>query len=131
MSTVQESSAVEVKAIRAWNLLADDMEATVAFYRDVLGAVEIRRYVLRGTPVVRLRLGNCVIGVFDGSSGPVPGVPHHSFDLSYRSSGERVAELEARGAKVSHVREHGEGQAYSAYVQDPNGNHIELSVSPD
>jgi predicted enzyme related to lactoylglutathione lyase len=131
MSTVQESSALGVKAIRAWNMLADDMEATVAFYRDVLGAVEIRRYVLRGTPVVRLQLGNVVIGVFDGSNGPVPGVPHHSFDLAYQRSDDLVAALEARGAKVSHVRDHGEGQAYSAYVQDPNGNHIELSVSPD
>jgi len=33
-----------------------------------------------------------------------------------------VKELEAKGAKVSEVRRHGDAKAYSVYVIDPSGN---------
>ncbi len=116
---------------RSWNFNAEDLDKTVSFYQDVLGATVRKKHVVAGVDVVRLNLGGIVLGVFDASKDRHPRVPHHTFEID-GSPGEPedfVKEIEARGAKVSEIRRHGEGNGYSVYVIDPSGNRLELSTS--
>lgn len=120
-----------ITGIRSWNLNAQDLEATAQFYRDVLGAQETNRHAVQGASVVRLRLGDTGVGLFDGAGGPRPGVPHHTFSFEGPpDSDAMVKELEAMGVKVEGIRRHGEGPGYSVYVTDPSGNRLELSTDP-
>lgn len=120
-----------VNGLRSWNINAEDFEAAIRFYRDVLGAQETTRHQVAGADVVRLKIGSTGLGVFDAASGPRPGVPHHTFDVQGpRDPRAMVQELEAKGIKVENVRMHGSGPGYSVYVHDPCGNRIELSTEP-
>jgi catechol 2,3-dioxygenase-like lactoylglutathione lyase family enzyme len=117
--------------LRTWNFNAADLEATVAFYRDVLGAEGGARHDARPGNVARLKLGNSGIGVFDAHDGPRPGVPHYTLEFEGPlDPQEMTRELEARGAKVEDLRIHGNGPGYSLYVTDPAGNRLELSTDP-
>jgi predicted enzyme related to lactoylglutathione lyase len=117
--------------LRTWNINAEDLEATVAFYRDVLGAEETTRHEARPGNVARLKIGSSGLGVFDAKDGPRPGVPHHTFEFDGPTDPQAmIAELEGRGAKVEDMRMHGDGPGYSLYVTDPAGNRLELSTDP-
>jgi predicted enzyme related to lactoylglutathione lyase len=121
----------KLTGMRSWNFNADNLDQTVRFYQDALGVDQIQQQTVGGVAVARLRIGDSGVGIFDASEGPRPGVPHHTFNFEGpRSSDEMVQELEARGLKVLGVRPHGAGPGYSVYVDDPNGNHIELSTDP-
>lgn len=120
---------MKTKGIRSWNYSAADLEDSVRFYQELFGAEVTTRHQVRGVDVVRLRVGDFAIGLFDGSAGENEGVPHHTFDLEGPGDpAELQRELEGRGFVVDHVREHRDGAGYSLYVDDPNGNHLELSV---
>ena len=102
----------------------------VGFYRE-LGAEEASRQTIGGAAVARLRVGSQGIGLFDGSGGPRPGVPHHTFSCEGPADPEALSrELAEHGIEVDSVRRQGEAPAYSVYVVDPSGNRLELSVSP-
>ncbi|HEX6513446.1 MAG TPA: VOC family protein [Chloroflexota bacterium] len=117
--------------LRTWNMNAPELEAAVAFYRDVLGAEETGRQDARGGYVARLKVGSTGIGLFDAKDGPRPGVPHYTFEFESPADPQQMtAELEARGAKVEDCRIHGSGPGYSLYVTDPCGNRLELSTDP-
>ena len=121
----------KVTGLRSWNTNTADLESTVRFYRDGLGAQETTRHQVAGANVVRLKLGSTGLGLFDAQDGPRPGVPHHTFDFEGpREPEAMVKELEAQGIKVENVRMHGTGPGYSVYVYDPCGNRIELSTDP-
>lgn len=116
---------------RSWNFHAEDLDKTVQFYQDVLGATLRKVHKVAGVEVVRLNLGGAVLGVFDASRDRHPRVPHHTFEIDGPSEPEDFArELEARGAKVSEIRRHADGKGYSVYVIDPSGNRLELSSAP-
>jgi len=120
-----------VSGLRSWNINAEDLDAAIRFYRDVLGAQETTRHQVAGADVVRLKVGRTGLGVFDARNGPRPGVPHHTFDFEGpRDPAVMVQELEAKGLKVENVRMHGNGPGYSVYVYDPCGNRLELSTDP-
>ena len=119
---------VKAKTLRSWNLNADNLEESVKFYRDLLGADESNRHQVQGADVVRLKLGDFGIGLFDASGGARPGVPHHTISVDGPDDPEELKrELEAKGLPVDHIRPHNDG-GYSLYVDDPSGNRIELSV---
>ena len=121
----------ELTQFRSWNFNAPDLDKTVSFYQDVLGATVRKRHVVAGVDVVRLNLGGAGLGVFDASRDRHPRVPHHTFEIDGPSEPEDLArELEAKGAKVSEIRRHGDGKGYSVYVIDPSGNRLELSSAP-
>ena len=123
---------MKIKGMRSWNLNTEDLEASVRFYADVLGAEERGRQNIGGADVARLRLGATGIGLFDAVQGPRPGVPHHTLDLDGPDdSGLLVKELEGRGVTAESVRRHGDGPGYSVYVSDPSGNRLELSWDPE
>src|SRR5438105_11358734 len=119
----------KITGIRSWNLNAGDLEKTAAFYKE-LGAEESNRQNIAGANVVRLRLGEHGIGLFDGSQGARPGVPHHTFTVEGPADPDVLTkELAERGIKVESLRREGETR-YSLYVLDPSGNRLELSVTP-
>jgi predicted enzyme related to lactoylglutathione lyase len=121
----------KITGMRSWNTNAATLEETVKFYRDGLGAQEGNRHQVRGTDVVRLKLGNTGLGLFDARQGPSDGVPHHTLEFEGPGDPEAmIKELEGRGVKVTHTRMHGDGPGYSVYVDDPCGNHLELSTDP-
>ena len=118
----------QLTKIRSWNMNVDNLEESVRFYQELLGAEVSRREVLNGADVVRMRVGDVGVGLFDGSDGPRPGVPHHTFDIQGPEEPETlITEIEAKGFSVDRVRPHEPGQGYSVYVIDPSGNWIELS----
>ena len=118
------------KTIRSWNFDTPDLEASVKFWCNLLGAEERTRHQVRGVDVVRLNLGGFGVGLFDGSAGENEGVPHHTIGIDGPDDPEELkAEIEAQGIEVVQFRPHREGQnGYSLYVNDPAGNRIELSV---
>jgi predicted enzyme related to lactoylglutathione lyase len=122
----------EVKSIRSWNVNAERLDETVRFYRDLLGASEGNTMTINGATVAHIELGNLTLGIFDASAGPRPGVPHHTFSISWPGEADDVVkQLEAQGVKVDGVRVHREDSGYSIYLDDPCGNRIELATSRD
>ena len=121
----------KITGLRSWNFNAEDLDATLSFYRDGLGIEESGHQNIGGAAVVRLRAGSQGVGLFDASAGPRPGIPHHTFSCEGpRDAEELTRELEERGIPVESVRRQGEGPGYSVYVLDPGGNRLELSVTP-
>ena len=118
---------VKAKTVRSWNLNATNLEKSVEFYR-LLGAEEGNRHQVGGVDVVRLKLGDFGIGLFDASGGDRPGVPHHTIAIDGPDDPEDLKrELEGKGLTVANIRPHRDS-GYSLYVVDPSGNRIELSI---
>ncbi len=123
---------MKVLGMRSWNFHADDLEAMVKFYQEVLGAELRTKHTVGGVDVARLRLGGSGLGLFDASQKRAQGVPHHTFDIEGPDDPEDlVKELEGKGIKTDGIRPHGKGPGYSVYVVDPSGNRIELSRDVD
>src|SRR6266545_2113131 len=122
----------EVKGIRSWNINADNIDATVGFYRDLVGGKEGRTATINGVNVAHVDLGGLTLGIFDASEGPRPGVPHHTLDIAWPGEMDDVVKkLEAQGIKVDGTRVHREDSGYSIYLDDPAGNRIELATAKD
>ena len=119
----------KITGARSWNLNAGELDAMLRFYKDGLGAEESGRQTIGAANVVRLRLGEFGVGLFDASAGPRPGVPRHTFACIGPADPEEMKkELAARGIQVDSVRRQGESPEYSVYVIDPSGNRLELAV---
>jgi catechol 2,3-dioxygenase-like lactoylglutathione lyase family enzyme len=122
---------LKVLGIRSINWNAPDPQAAERFYTEVLGGTVVRRPHIRGTDVADVQLGNVMLGLFDASRGPAPGVPHHTFEMAWPADEASArAALEAAGVPVQGVRVHGNGPGFSLYVRDPLGNDLELSWDP-
>jgi len=122
----------KVNGIRSWNINADSLDATVKFYRDLLGAPEGRTATINGVTVAHVDLGNLTLGIFDASEGPRPGVPHHTLNIAWPGEMDDVVkQLESQGIKVDGTRVHREDSGYSIYLDDPAGNRIELATAKD
>ena len=128
---MEDLEMVKITKIRSWNLNADNLDETVRFYQQALGAKVERENTVAGARVTRLSLGDTGLGIFDASEGARPGVPHHTFELQDAGpSEELVRDLESKGITVENTRQHGEGAGYSVYITDPCGNRLELSYDP-
>jgi predicted enzyme related to lactoylglutathione lyase len=122
---------LRVEGIRSVNWNATDPRAAERFYTEVLDGKVVRRMHIRSTDVADVQLGSVMLGLFDASRGPAPGVPHHTLQMAW--PGEEAAartELEAAGISVQGARVHGDGPGFSLYLQDPLGNDLELSWDP-
>jgi len=118
-----------------------DVEAMMRFYMDVLGCglekvqADIGLYQLRaGTSLIDLVP---VDGKLGRQGGGAPGAEGRNLDhfcLSVeRFDGERIlADLRAKGCTAGPVvsRYGAEGEGPSIYVEDPEGNVVELKGSP-
>jgi predicted enzyme related to lactoylglutathione lyase len=119
---------MKVLRMRSWNFHAENLDQTVRFYENALGAEVRATQTIAGVKVIRLRAGETGLGLFDASEKRAPGVPHHTFEIEGPTDPqELIKELEAKQIKVHDMRLHGEGPGYSIYIMDPSGNRLELS----
>jgi len=114
----------------------------IAFYRDVLGCSLERQVDALG--LVQLRAGSALIDIVDAageigrSGGAAPGREGHNLDHLCL----RVDPFEP-AAIAQHLRAHGvepseperrygaEGYGASIYIEDPEGNKVELKGPPE
>ena len=134
-------AAIEVLGIDHVVIRAADPEAMIGFYRDVLGCDVERRVDDLG--LIQLRAGRALIDLVDVAGalgqqgGAAPGREGRNMDHLCL----RIAELD-EAALRAHLAAHGidagelatrygaEGQGPSLYIQDPEGNTVELKGPP-
>ncbi len=111
-----------------------DLDRALRFYSDVLGCREERRSESSG--LVQMRAGRSLIDLMriDGPAENGAGNMHH-FAIRIEPFDERSlrSHLESHGVKVGAVvaRYGADGRGPSIYIQDVDGNTIELKGPPD
>lgn len=110
---------------------ARDLERMVAFYRDAVGCIEERRIEKLG--LVQMRAGRSMIDLVAGRGPETAGNMDH---LCLRIEPFDAAAIRARfaqfGVEIGEVvsRYGAEGDGPSVYLNDPEGNVIELKGPP-
>ncbi|HEY0062290.1 MAG TPA: VOC family protein [Telluria sp.] len=118
-----------------------NLDAMLAFYCDVLGCTIERRQDTIG--LVQLRAGTCLVDLVpvDGELGKAGGAPpgaegrnmdHLCFRVEPYDEGAIRQQLDRAGviAGPQASRYGAEGEGPSIYLQDPEGNTIELKGPP-
>jgi len=129
--------AVDVIGIDHVVLRVASLERALRFYREVLGCREERRVATLG--LVQLRAGTGLIDLVDaaGPLGTLGGAPpaqtgrnvdHVALRIAGFDEAKIRAHLEAHGVAPGDVglRYGAEGLGPSMYIQDPDGNTLEL-----
>ena len=111
-----------------------DPERALHFYCEVLGCTEERR--LESIGLVQLRAGAALIDLVPAEGAPeVAGgnMDHFCLRIEPFDEADLRAHLTAHGVEVGEVaRRYGaEGHGPSLYLQDPDGNTVELKGPPD
>ncbi len=114
-----------------------DVERAVRFYCEVLGCREERR--LESIGLVQLRAGAALIDLVPAEGSPeAPGgktgnMDHFCLRIEPFDEAQLRAHLAGHGVEVGEVaRRYGaEGHGPSLYLQDPDGNTVELKGPPD
>jgi glyoxylase I family protein len=123
-------------------LRAQNMEEMIEFYCDVLGCT-VERKSSPEFGLVQLRAGNSLIdivlvdGTIGRSGGTAPGKQGRNMDhFCVRLEGfeedairAHLSRLGVRGSDLE-IRYGAEGNGPSIYVQDPEGNTVELKGAP-
>ena len=130
-----------LKALDHVVLRVEDVDRSVAFYRDVLGCSVEK--VRDDIGLIQLRAGDCIIDLVDvGGSlgrlgGSAPGAEGHNLDhfcLRIEPFDESAIRdhFRAHGIETSRLRNNwgGDGRGPSLFVTDPTGNAIELKGPP-
>lgn len=111
-----------------------DVERAIAFYCGVLGCTEERRVESIG--LVQLRAGSSLIDLVPAGTAPEAGagnMDHFCLRIDPFDADDLRAHLTAHGVEVGEVaRRYGaDGHGPSLYLQDPDGNSVELKGPPD
>ena len=105
-----------------------DLERAIAFYEGVLGAKVERRAEKFG--LVQLRAGRSLIDLIEAPEKDREGANMDHFALRIEPFDEAAirAHLEAHGIEVGEVKTRygAEGNGPSLYIEDPDGNTVEL-----
>ena len=136
------AGAILIEGLDHVVLRVRNLERALHFYREVLGCRPERRVAELG--LTQLRAGNALIDLVEvdsplgraRGSAPKPGAPNMDhFALSLRHFDEEAirAHLEARGVAAgrSELRYGAKGTGPSLYVEDPDGNVVELKGPPE
>jgi len=139
--TAPDRAPVQVRGLDHIVLRVRDLDAMIAFYGDVLGCPVERRQDEIG--LVQLRAGSAMIDLVpvDGKlgrmGGAAPGAEGRNLDhLCLRVEPYDEAALRAHLAQhgvdagPSESRYGAEGEGPSIYLQDPEGNTVELKGPP-
>jgi glyoxylase I family protein len=108
-----------------------DLERMVAFYRDALGCVEERR--LERLSLVQMRAGRSMIDLIAGRGPEDTGnMDHLCIRIEPFDAAAIRAQLARFGVEIGEVvgRYGAEGDGPSVYLNDPEGNVIELKGPP-
>lgn len=130
---------MQVRALGHVVLKVRDLDRSLAFYRDTLGLPVVARQVIRGRPMVFFSftgshhdLALMAMGA-DAPPAPeaAPGLAHVALKIGDHLDDLRgaIADLAARGMATDRLADHRVSQ--SVYLQDPDGNTIELYVDAD
>jgi catechol 2,3-dioxygenase-like lactoylglutathione lyase family enzyme len=111
-----------------------DLDRALRFYCEVLGCREERR--LESIGLVQLRAGAALIDLVPAEGTPeVAGgnMDHFALRIEPFDEADLRAHLAGHGVEVGEVaRRYGaEGHGPSLYLQDPDGNTVELKGPPD
>ena len=111
-----------------------DVERALRFYCEVLGCREERR--LESIGLVQLRAGAALIDLVPTEGTPETGagnMDHFCLRIEPFDEADLRAHLAGHGVEVGEVaRRYGaEGHGPSLYLQDPDGNTVELKGPPD
>lgn len=110
-----------------------DMDRMLRFYIDVLGCHEERRLASIG--LVQLRAGASLIDLMeksDSEQGPGHNMDHFAVRIDPFDEASLRAHLVAHGVAAGSVesRYGAEGTGPSLYIEDPEGNTVELKGPP-
>ena len=119
-----------------------DVEGVIRFYQDVLGCAVERRKDDLG--LIQLRAGRSLIDLVDVNGelgqkgGAAPGAEARNMDhfclrIDPFDEAQIRAHLRAHGVEAGELatRYGAEGDGPSLYIQDPEGNTVELKGPPD
>ncbi len=111
-----------------------DLDRAIRFYCDVLGCREERR--AESIDLVQLRAGAALIDLIAVAGAPAPGagnMDHFALRIAPFDEAGLRAHLDSHGVAVGEVatRYGAEGSGPSLYIQDPDGNTVELKGPPD
>lgn len=110
-------------------LQARDIQAMLGFYRDVLGCPVER--TLDSIGLYQLRAGAHLIDLFDAAGEPAPAsrnMDHFCLQVANWDEAAIRDHLARHGIKVgpAEPRYGAEGSGQSMYIEDPEGNVVEL-----
>ena len=114
------------------NLYCADLDASLRFYRDLLGFTETFRYPREGAPLhVELQLGGTVIAVstLDAIAGyGLPAIRGEPFELAIgaEDTDAAVETMRAAGVPVLAGPLDAPNGHRVAYVADPDGNRVRI-----
>ncbi len=111
-----------------------DLDRAIRFYCEVLGCREERR--AESINLVQLRAGAALIDLILAEGAPDPGavnMDHFALSIEPFDAAALRAHLESHGVEAGEVatRYGAEGRGPSLYIQDPDGNTVELKGPPD
>ena len=109
-----------------------DLERAIAFYEGVLGAKVERRSEKFG--LVQLRAGRSLIDLIEAPEKDREGANMDHFALRIEPFDEAAirAHLKAHGIEAGELKSRygAEGDGHSLYIEDPDGNRVELKGPP-
>ncbi|HIP77894.1 MAG TPA: VOC family protein [Kiloniellaceae bacterium] len=128
--------AFAIKTLDHVVVCVSDMERALNFYTEVLGCSEERRVESIG--LVQLRAGASLIDLLrtgDGEEGDLPegrNMDHFCVRIEPFDPPSLRSHLQSHAVDVGEVVERygAEGSGPSLYIQDPDGNTIELKGPP-
>lgn len=124
--------AIAIRQIDHVVFVVADIHRALHFYCDVLGCVVERRVASIG--LVQMRAGAAMIDLLPAGAGTGPGrnVDHVALRIDPFDEPALRAHLRAHGIEAGAVssRYGAEGEGPSLYIQDPDGNTIELKGPP-
>jgi catechol 2,3-dioxygenase len=132
-------TGIKIEGVGHVVLKVSDVERSLGFYRDVLGLSEVARMSIGDAPMVFLSTGSNHHDVALLEVGPDARRPDRSdiglFHVALKIGDdldtlrEAKVHLEERGVEIAMLADHTVSQ--SIYLNDPDGNQIELFVDDD
>lgn len=141
MTTAETRAALDILGIDHVVLRVRDMDRMIRFYEDVLGCRVEKRQEKLG--LIQLRAGSSLIDLVDVAGelgrmgGAAPGregrnLDHFALRIAAFDAAALRAHLARHGIEMGDVKPRygAEGEGPSVYIEDPEGNVLELKGPP-